>query len=71
MVKKWMQKAFKKHKKGSLHRQLGIPQDKTIPVKTLRDIKNTTIGKKSHGKKVTTLLKRRVVLALNARKAKH
>jgi len=44
MTKYWMQKAFKGHKKGSLHRQLDIPQDKRIPTKKLVKIKNTPVG---------------------------
>jgi hypothetical protein len=63
---KWIQKASKTHSKGSLHRQLGIPQNQKIPRKLLRDIKGTDIGKKSHGCTVTSLLKKRVVFALNA-----
>jgi hypothetical protein len=62
----WIQKANNPKKKGALHRQLGIPQDKTIPKKTLRDITKTDIGKKSHGHTVTTKLKQRAVFALNA-----
>ena len=33
---KWMQKAFAK-KKGSLHRDLGVPEDKDIPVSKMAD----------------------------------
>lgn len=33
MAEKWIQKAVKN--KGSLHKELGIPQDKKIPAKTL------------------------------------
>jgi len=34
MVKKWIQGAIKKP--GALHRQLGVPKGKTIPVAKLR-----------------------------------
>ena len=56
-------------KKGALHRQLGIAEDKPIGVANLRKIKraktgsSVTIDKKKH--KVTELLKRRAVFALN------
>jgi len=71
MAKYWIQRALKKHKKGSLHRQLGVPQDKTIPKSFLTRVKNTQIGKTAKnpsktGKrrvKVTHLLKKRVVVA--------
>jgi hypothetical protein len=65
---KWIQKAFPEKTRGALHRQLGIPQSKTIPKKTLRDIKSTEIGKHSHGHTVTPLLKKRVNAAINAQK---
>lgn len=68
MPKKWIQQASSQHTKGALHRQLGIPQDKTIPKKTLHDIVKTPIGNKSHGHKVTPLLKKRANFALNAQK---
>jgi hypothetical protein len=65
---KWIQTATSPSKKGALHRQLGISQDKTIPKKTLRDIVNTEVGKHSHGHTVTPLLKQRSLFALNAQK---
>jgi len=60
-------------KKGALHRQLGIPQGVRIPTRLLVAIKNAEIGETitnptSMGKrriKVTKLLKKRVVFALN------
>ena len=70
MKEKWIQNATNPQKKGSLHRQLGIPQDTIIPKKTLRDIVNTDIGKHSHGHTVTPLLKKRANFALNAQKRK-
>ena len=66
--KKWIQEAVKHHKKGALHKQLNVPQDKNIPKKTLHDIIDTDIGKHSHGHKVTHLLKSRANFALNAQK---
>lgn len=53
---------IKKHK-GVLHRQLGIPAGKKLPPKLLVEISNAKIGTKVRGHEVTTLLKRRVVLA--------
>ena len=55
-------------KEGCLHRQLGVPQDKTIPKKVLHDIVGTELGKKSHGVTVTKLIKQRSNFALNAQK---
>lgn len=42
----WIRGAFKKHKEGSLHRQLGIPKDQKIPRSLLTKIKNAKVGKK-------------------------
>jgi len=36
MVKKWIQKAIKKP--GALHKQLGIPKDKKIPLEKLKEL---------------------------------
>ena len=71
--KRWIQGV--KIKKGALHRQLGIPTTVDIPVSLLRKIKATPTGRTisnptKKGKRriaVTTLLKRRVVFALNVR----
>jgi len=63
---KWIQKAVKK--KGALHRQLGIPEGKPIPVSLLKKIAKAEIGSKVAGKKVTHLLKRRAVLALTLKR---
>jgi hypothetical protein len=68
MVKKWIQAAMKGHKKGALHRQLGVPLDKTIPKKKLKKIVATPIGNKVGARKVTRLLKSRSLFALNAQK---
>ena len=79
MVKKyWIQNAVSKHKKGSLHRQLGVPKDKKIPKSLLARIKKTEIGNTvknpcKTGKrkmKVTPLLKKRAVLAYTLRSFK-
>jgi UTP-glucose-1-phosphate uridylyltransferase len=75
---KWVQKAFAKHKAGSLHRQLGVSITKKLPKTFLVVIKKTTIGKVARnpteiGKRrvtVTKLLKKRAVLAHTARKFK-
>lgn len=66
----WIADAFKKHKEGALHRQLGIPQKTKIPRTLLAKIKRTALGKKiinptKTGKRritVTRLLKSRAVL---------
>ena len=68
---KWIQHARNPRKKGALHKQLGISPDKTIPKKTLHDIVKTPIGKHSHGKEVTHLLKARANFAINAQKRRH
>ncbi len=68
--KRWIQNAVDPEKQGMLHRQLGVPVSEKIPKKTLRDIVATDVGKRSHGKKVTVLLKRRANFALNVRKRK-
>ena len=65
---RWIQRAKVSSHKGALHNQLGINPDKGIPTKVLVRIKRTPIGNKFRGKKVTTLLKRRVNFALNVRK---
>jgi hypothetical protein len=72
---KWVQKAFAKHKAGSLHRQLGVPNSKNIPKSFLVVIKRTKIGEVArnptkigkHRVTVTRLLKRRGVLAHTVR----
>lgn len=35
--KKWIQKALAKHKPGTLHKQLGVPMDKNIPMSKLEE----------------------------------
>ena len=73
MVRFWIQNALRKHKKGSLHRQLGVPAKDRIPFTLLRKIAAAEIGTKvrnptEKGKRiitVTPLLKKRAVLALN------
>lgn len=73
-MSKWIQKAIKKP--GALSRQLGIPEEDTIPVTLLKKIRDAKVGSviknpTSKGKKrikVTNLLKRRVVLALTLRR---
>ena len=79
MAKKlWIQNAVGKHKRGTLHRQLGVPTDKKIPKSLLSRIKHSPLGKTvknpTHtGKrkvKVTGLLKKRAVLAHTLRSFK-
>jgi len=55
----WIQRALRKHKKGALHRQLGIPLDQIIPISLLRD-----------AAKEPGLLGQRARFALNIRKGK-
>lgn len=43
--KLWIQNAVSKHKKGTLHRQLGVPMNKNIPKTLLTKIKNADVGK--------------------------
>jgi hypothetical protein len=74
MKKKWIQEAVEKP--GTLHRQLGIPKDKKIPVSLLNKIISakagevitnpTKLGKEKI--KVTQLLERRAILARNLKK---
>jgi len=73
MVKKWIPRNLKK---GALSRQLGIPEEKNIPVTLLEKIRRAKIGKKIRnptktGKRlirVTRLLKKRAVLALTLKR---
>lgn len=65
---RWIQKAADPSKKGCLHRQLGVPLGENIPKRLLRDVVATDVGKRSHGVKVTRLLKQRSNFALNAQK---
>jgi len=70
----WLSKI--KLKTGALSKQLGIPEDKNIPMDLLLKIKDTEYGfvvKNKHGIgkkyiKVTTLLKKRAILAINLKK---
>lgn len=76
MVVKWIQKAIKRP--GSLHRSLGIPKDKKIPVVLMRRIVSakagdvitnpTGVGRKKI--KVTRRLEQRANMALNLRRLK-
>jgi hypothetical protein len=56
---RWIQDALSKHKKGALHRQLGIPENQKIPVMLLR------MAAKEPG-----LLGQRARFALNVRKTR-
>ena len=72
MKSKWIKNALKQHKKGALHKQLEIPQEQTIPVSLLIRIKNAKLNSYITGTtkpiKITRLLKRRAILALNLKK---
>ena len=65
---KWIQNASNPAKEGSLHKQLNVPKNETIPKKILYDIEKTDVGKKSHGITVTPLIKHRVQFAINVQK---
>lgn len=62
----WIQGAAPKP--GALHHQLGYSSSKMIPPMLLKDIYNSPVGTKVRGHRVTTLLKRRVIFAVNAQK---
>lgn len=74
----WMREAMGM-KPGALHRQLGIPKDKKIPVTLMRRIlkadtgdvvKNPTrVGRRRY--RVTTLMQRRVNPVLTSRRIRH
>jgi hypothetical protein len=73
MGKKWILKAGDHKHRGSLHRQLQVPQKERIPKSLLKKIQAAETGDKVRnptktGKRaieVTTLLKRRTAFALN------
>ena len=63
-----------KFKKNALHKQLYVPNNKTIGISNLRKIKNATIGqtvritsstRKNKDFKVTPLMHKRAVFGLN------
>jgi len=67
---KWMQKAFSKHK-GALHKQLGVPEDETIPMTTINQELANLHSKTEKGEKLTKselTFFRRLQVAKNARK---
>lgn len=73
MVEKWIKEAGDHKHRGSLHRQLQVPQEERIPKRLLQKIQRAKTGDKiknptKTGKRsipVTTLLKRRTAFALN------
>jgi hypothetical protein len=69
--KRWIQQALKKSKskRGTLHRQLGIPIDETIPNWKLQQIVFAPVGTYQLGipQRITKLLKKRAQFALNIR----
>jgi predicted transcriptional regulator len=67
----WIQKAITKE--GGLRRQLGIPQEKSIPSSTLKKIikaQTWKVAKIDGLKKITPKLKKRATLALTLRRFK-
>lgn len=66
---RWIQGAAPK--KGALHRELGYRQGEPLPHGLLNEIYDANIGTHVRGHKVTRLLKRRVVFAVNAQKRRH
>lgn len=66
--KRWIQKA--KLKKGTLSRQLGIPEKDNIPIALLEKVKKANVGTKVKGRTVTMLMKKRANLALNLKRMK-
>ena len=77
-MKKWINKALSKHKKGALSKQLGIREEDNIPINLLNSIISAKAGEEvdnytSKGYKrikVTKLLKQRANLALNLKRIK-
>jgi hypothetical protein len=69
MVSQWIQKSKEGMKKGSLHRQLGIPEEQKITDKMLRGIIDTPVGNMFRGHSVTKKLKSRALWACNVRKS--
>lgn len=73
MPKYWIQTVVRNKNKGALHRQLGIPEKQRIPRALIETIVSSETGKviknptKTGRKriKVTRLLKRRSLFALN------
>jgi hypothetical protein len=72
----WIPRSVKEHKKGSLHKQMGIPIGTTIPFTLLQEIVDTPIGNLAQnptqtGKdryKVTPLLHARANWGLNLKR---
>lgn len=52
-----------KFKGGALHRQLGVPEDKTIPKGLMTALRKAKVGDVVQGHKVTALMKKRVNFA--------
>ena len=66
--------AFANIEKGALHRALGIPQDKPIPMSLIRRLMKVPVGGtftyKGKRKRMTTKLKRQVTFAYNSKSGK-
>lgn len=71
--KRWIQMI--NLKKGTLSRQLGIPQKEKIPIGILKQVKEKEVGQKIRVKgksiPITLLLKRRANLAMNLKRIKN
>jgi len=57
--------------KGALHRELGIPEDQTIPETTLDEIINAEVGSSAAGIMVTEKIKKQALLAKSFRHMHH
>jgi hypothetical protein len=72
--KRWIQRAVDPRKRGSLHRQLGVPKGEKIPRELLNAVKTAEPGRvvRASGKRirVTKLMKKRVNLAVTLRKVR-
>jgi hypothetical protein len=55
--KRWIQHALRFHKKGALHRQLGIPVGEKIPVSLLREAAEAP-GKMGHRARLALTLRK-------------
>jgi hypothetical protein len=71
---RWIQGAVNPRKRGSLHRQLGVPKGEKIPKDLLNAVKAAEPGRvvRAGGKRVrvTRLMKKRANLAVTLRKVR-
>lgn len=66
MGKRWINSA--RIKVGAFHAQLGYPPGNILPHGLVEEITRANLGTHVRGYKVTPLLKRRALFALNAQK---